>query len=74
MTHLVLALSLLLATTASADVLCVSSSGIVRLRAECKNKERTLPISIEDGGRTVRVTGANVQIVSGSGSTGGEVA
>ncbi len=34
----------------------------------CKRKETRLPISIEDGGATLRFTGVNVQIVSGGGT------
>jgi hypothetical protein len=53
-----------------AAVLCVSShSRIVRLRDACRPSESALPIAILDEGRTVQVTGANLQVVSGSGRT-----
>lgn len=56
-----------------ADVMCKGPrSPVLRLRPACKPYERTLPISIEEDG-TVRITGANLQIVSGSGATGGPV-
>jgi hypothetical protein len=41
------------------------------LRPACKPHETRLPISIEDGGQTVLVTGANLKIVNGTGSTDG---
>src|SRR5512143_131853 len=64
---------LLLAVTgeACADQICRSRSGVLRMRPTCKKHETALPISIEDGGATVRVTGANLQVVSGSGATDG---
>lgn len=66
----VLAATLLEGTPAQAKLLCASNqSGIVRLREACKRGESALPVSIEDGGRTVRITGANVQIVNGTGET-----
>ena len=50
--------------------LCVSTrSHVVRLRETCKRSESSLPISIENSGRTVQIAGANLQIVSGAGST-----
>ena len=63
--------AVLAATQVEAKLLCAGrESGIVRLRDACKRGESALPISIEDGGRTIRITGANVQIVNGEGETG----
>jgi hypothetical protein len=47
----------------------VREGASVRLRATCKPREKALAISIEDGERTVRFSGVNVQIVSGAGAT-----
>jgi hypothetical protein len=41
----------------------------LKLRATCRLNEVALPISIEEGGQTVRLTGVNLQVVSGSGAT-----
>jgi hypothetical protein len=41
----------------------------IHLRTACKASEIVLPLSLEDGGATVRFTGVNVQIVSGGGQT-----
>ena len=46
---------------------------LIHLRTTCRTNEIALPFSLEDGGATVRFTGVNVQIVSGSGATDGAV-
>lgn len=72
---------------AAAQVVCVRSSpngGPVRVRAACRASETTLgslaafqlllgALSSEDAGATLRLTGVNLQVVSGSGSTDGPV-
>jgi hypothetical protein len=78
---LVLGLLLLEAPTgAHAVLLCagknkatglVKEGAIIRLRTTCKTSEVALPVSLEDGQQTVRFTGVNVQVVSGSGATAG---
>lgn len=72
---------LVLAPTATrGEVLCATHSGSVRVRSACRDHERQLDPSapipavlLEDGGATVRFTGVNVQIVSGSGATAGPI-
>ena len=56
---------------AAADVLCKRKSGNLVLREACRPKEVALPISIEEDGTLVVVKGANLQVIDGSGSTGG---
>jgi hypothetical protein len=56
---------------AAADVLCKRKSGNLALREACKPKEVALPISIEEDGTLVVVKGANLQVIDGSGGTGG---
>jgi hypothetical protein len=43
----------------------------IRLRTTCRAREKALPLSLEDGEATVRLTGVNLQIVDGAGSTQG---
>jgi hypothetical protein len=75
------------ASTAAAQVVCVRNSpngGPIRARATCKASETQLgslaafqlllgAISSEDAGATLRLTGVNLQVVSGSGSSDGPV-
>jgi len=78
--YLSLTLALILpATGAQAIELCAAAkNGVIKegahihLRSSCKSGELTLPISFENGGALVRITGANVQIVDGTGDTGGD--
>jgi hypothetical protein len=75
------------ASTAGAAVLCAEPkkdgtfSASVKIREACKRNERALdliamglvaPLSLVDGGATVRFTAVNVQVVSGSGATDAE--
>ena len=73
--------SLAVVLPADALVMCVRKKdgsedikpgSAIRLRESCRKAEKQLPISLESDG-TVRITGANLQIVSGSGETGGPV-
>jgi hypothetical protein len=50
----------------------IREGGRIVLRAACKARELALPISLESGGAVVRLTGVNLQLVDGSGDTGGE--
>src|SRR4051794_1415019 len=43
------------------------------LRATCKANEVALPVAFDETGKTVRVTGANLQVTSGAGATDGTV-
>ncbi len=74
------------AFAAEGKVLCLKKSltGPLRVRESCKPKEQQLgsfeavrallaALSVENGGATLRLTGLNVQIVSGSGATDGQV-
>lgn len=61
-----------IAGVASADVFCKSPSGLLRLRSACKGRETALPIGISADGKTVLVSGANLQIVNGAGSSDGD--
>jgi hypothetical protein len=79
---LVMACGLAVASPADATVFCARKNAktgtftegtLIHLRTTCRTTEITLPFSIEDSGATVRFTGVNVQIVSGSGATDGAV-
>ncbi len=59
--------------SAHAEVMCKTARGLLRMRPACRLGEIALPISIEDGGLTVRITGANLQVVSGAGATAAAV-
>ena len=77
----IVALVLLAAVpSASAMQLCVrkdpATGGIrenarITLRTVCRPSEVPLPLSLEAGNSVLRITGVNVQIVDGSGDTGG---
>jgi hypothetical protein len=70
---------------AAADQLCIGSSGIarvIRVREQCRTSEEDLgsfealklllgAISSQEDGATLRMSGINLQIVSGSGATNG---
>jgi hypothetical protein len=70
---------------ASADQLCIGSTGsarLIRIRKSCRASEEDLgsfealklllgAISSQEDGSTLRLTGVNLQIVSGSGATNG---
>jgi hypothetical protein len=60
-----------LAHSVDAMVICARSSGRLVLRESCRPRERALPIAIENDGRLVVIAGANLQVVNGSGQTGG---
>src|SRR5262245_41212234 len=73
-----LAVLMLPVSDAHAMLLCARSNNVtgqiqenaaIRLRSTCKSSEIALPLSIEDAGQTVRVTGADLQIVNGTGTT-----
>jgi len=80
-------LCLCFVSTGAAQVVCVRSSpngGPVRARSACKPSETQLgslaafqvllgALSSEEGGATLRLTGVNLQLVSGSGSTDGPI-
>src|SRR6185295_19247322 len=51
----------------------VKDGARITLRAACKPSEIPLPVSFDETAKTVRVTGADLQVVSGSGSTTGTV-
>ncbi|HEY8515396.1 MAG TPA: hypothetical protein VIS07_07775 [Candidatus Binatia bacterium] len=55
--------------SAMADQICKAKNGVLRLRPACKGREVALPIEISADGKTVLVTGANLQVVSGAGGT-----
>lgn len=69
----------------SADQLCIASTGIarvIRIREQCRATEENLgsfealklllgAISSQEDGATLRVSGINLQVVSGSGATNG---
>lgn len=64
------------AAAARADILCKdNSSGILRVRTgpNCNGGETKLPIQFLSSNTVVQVTGANLQVVSGAGSTSGTV-
>ena len=77
--------SVLFAAVAHADDVCLPSRGssrLLRVRPSCKPSEHRVgslagferllaALSSEDNGATLRLTGINLQIVSGSGSTAG---
>jgi len=77
-TSVLLLAAIVSAAPAHATVFCVRKNArtgaifegtTIHLRTTCRTSEIVLPFSIEDGGTTVRFTGVNVQIVSGSGAT-----
>jgi len=43
----------------------------ITLRTACRSREKALAISIEDGETTIRISGANLNLVDGSGDTAG---
>jgi hypothetical protein len=49
----------------------IRENSAIHLRTVCRPGEKALAISLEDGEATVRFTGVNVQVVSGSGATDG---
>src|SRR5262249_14364134 len=81
-----LMLALSLSSVVNAKVVCLKKSlvGPFRVRDSCKAKEQELgsfealrtlltALSLENGGTTLRLSGLNLQIVSGSGATDGQV-
>jgi hypothetical protein len=78
---LAILLATLLTTPADAMLLCarkdasgnLKENSAIHLRTTCKVGEKPLPVAIVDNETTVRFTGVDLQIVSGSGTTDGPV-
>src|SRR5215831_8916215 len=83
---IVLPLLLVIAMPAGGTVICIkrSMTGPLRVRSSCKAKEQQLgsfealrlfltALSVENGGATLRLSGLNLQVTSGSGATDGAI-
>jgi hypothetical protein len=71
--HSVTAFGMSFCVRTDATTGAIRENTAIRMRSTCKHDEKSLPISIEDGEATVRLSGVNLQVVSGSGATDGPV-